>query len=69
MALQDELQELLKNYKKKTFKEICEEAELNPQSVHHMFKRQSVRCDVAEKLLAVIGKDIIIMNKNWKIIP
>ena len=30
MALQDELQELLKNYKKKTFKEICEEAELNP---------------------------------------
>lgn len=69
MGFQEQLQELLKNNKKKTFSEICLEAELNSQSVHHMFRRQSVRCDVAEKLLKVIGKKMIIIDQNLEIIP
>lgn len=29
-----------------------------------MFKRRSVRCDVLEKLLAVIGKELQIVDKK-----
>ena len=34
------------------------------KSVHNMFKRRSVRCDVLEKLLAVIGKELQIVDKK-----
>ncbi|MEQ2722364.1 hypothetical protein [Phascolarctobacterium faecium] len=64
MGFQENLQDILKTNEKKTFKEICETVDLNPQSVHHMFKRQSVRCDIAEKLLAVIGKELQIVDKK-----
>ena len=57
MSVQDDFLKLVKD-NKYIFKEITDKAGESEKSVHNMFKRRSVRCDVLEKLLAVIGKEL-----------
>lgn len=67
MSVQDDFLKLVKD-NKYIFKEITDKAGESEKSVHNMFKRRSVRCDVLEKLLAVIGKELQIVDKKdeWK---
>lgn len=65
MGVQDDFLKLVKD-NKYIFKEITDKAGESEKSVHNMFKRRSVRCDVLEKLLAVIGKELqIVDKKRW----
>lgn len=63
MSVQDDFLKLVKD-NKYIFKEITDKAGESEKSVHNMFKRRSVRCDVLEKLLAVIGKELQIVDKK-----
>lgn len=65
MSIQDDFLKLVKD-NKYIFKEIADKAGENEKSVHNMFKRRSVRCDVLEKLLTVIGKELQIVDKKNK---